>query len=152
MENTDGNTSTGKKKPGRPVGSTNKFSIKSRELAEATGILPHEFLLLVVRGEPIKHKVKNPVTGLFEEELIVPKWEDRLDCAKAAAPYYAPKFATVEVIQKVSDDELDAIIKSLAAEAGIGDGTGGEGQEDEGAPDPGSQQAGRRRLDRPTAG
>lgn len=144
MENTD---ATQKRGRGRPEGSTNKFSVKSREWAESTGELPHEFLLRVARGEVVKHKVKNPLSGLYEDEDYVPKWEDRMDAAKSAAPYFAPKFATVELIQKVSDDELDEIIKILAAETGLTDGLGGEGQEIQstGTEEPTK----RRRLSRP---
>jgi len=131
METTD-DGSTEKQPRGRPVGSSNKFSKQARAMAEATGELPHEFLLRIARGEPILHKSKNPVTGEFEDDYVIPRFEDRMDCAKAAAPYFAPKFATVEITQRVSDDELDKIIASLAAETGFSNSSSGEGQEKQG--------------------
>lgn len=74
----------GGKRPGagRPQGRVNAMSQKAREEAAKTGQLPHEFLLAVSRGEKV---------GEYE-----PTFEDRLDAAKAAAPYYAPKLAAVE--------------------------------------------------------
>lgn len=120
---------------GRPPNATNKLSREAREKALATGdgMLPHEFLLKIVRGEPIFRKEVHPVTG---QEVVIQEqydFEARKDAAKAAAPYYAPKISTVEVISGVSDNELDSIIARAAAEAGISLGTGGEGEEGEAA-------------------
>jgi hypothetical protein len=66
---------------------------------------------------------------------LTPDLETIKDAAKAAAPYFAPKISTVEVIQGVSEHELDRIIALAASEAGVSLGIGGEGQEDE-TPDP----------------
>jgi hypothetical protein len=118
-------SSTGKKM-GRPEGSMNKLAKEAREQARLTGDLPHEWLLRVARGEVIMRR------HVDEDGVITEKKEDydfdkRLDAAKAAAPYYAPKISTVEVISGVSDADLDAIIERAAAEAGISLSTGGEG-------------------------
>jgi hypothetical protein len=43
----------------------------------------------------------------------------RIGCAKAAAPYYAPKLSAVELIKDLSDDELASIIEGTANEAGF---------------------------------
>jgi hypothetical protein len=114
------------------------MSRDARNAAMASGILPHEFLLAVARGERIKQLVPvgtQTIDGveeqLFAERWLVPDFEKRMDAAKAAAPYYAPKISTVEVITGVSDDELDAIIASAAAEAGVSIGNDGEGEESE---------------------
>ena len=119
-----------KKTRGRPLGATNRMAIEAREKAKATGDLPHEFLLRIARGEAIYRDVVDR-DGSTKRVLEVYDFEDRKDAAKAAAPYYAPKISTVEVIKGVPDDELDSIIAQLAAETGIGLGNGGEGETDE---------------------
>lgn len=101
----------GGKRPGagRKPGSANKMSMEARERAAKTGELPHEFLLRVARGEEIDGNK--------------PTFADRLDAAKAAAPYYAPKLSSSNVtlrqvrsIADLSDEELAA----LSGEAGDG--------------------------------
>lgn len=131
---------------GRPPGAASRMSREARAKAEATGILPHEFLLMIVRGEPIFRMEVHPMTG---EKVAVKEdysFEDRKDAAKAVAPYYAPKISTVEVITGVSDYELDSIIARAAAEAGISVGTSGEGEEDEGTHDTGATRSKRVQL------
>ena len=124
---------------GRPGGSMNKRAREAIEAARKSGDgrLPHEILLDMARGRYIIRRVPtiNHDSGEIEQEkveLLLPSLEDMKDAAKAAAPYYAPKISTVEVITGVSDDELDAIIARAAAEAGLSVGFGGEGAEDEG--------------------
>ncbi|MCW6510966.1 hypothetical protein [Lichenifustis flavocetrariae] len=94
--------------PGRPKGAINRASKEQRERAAASGMLPHEFLLSVTRGEAI---------GGY-----VPSFAERLEAAKAAAPFYAPKLSAVEStfvskpIEQMTDDELTALIEMHAAE------------------------------------
>ena len=120
----------------------NKLARESRERAVATGRLPHEILLDMARGQPVTILRLDPTTGLPEVDtttgelrtkVVIPTLEEMKDAAKAAAPYYAPKISTVEVIQGVSDGDLDAIIASAAAAAGISLGAVGEGEEREDA-------------------
>lgn len=66
---------------GRKVGAIQRVAREAREKAAATGMLPHEFLLAIMRDE-------------VEGES--PTFEQRLDAAKAAAPYFAPKLASIE--------------------------------------------------------
>ncbi len=120
-----------KNKGGRPPGAMSKIAKEAREKALATGLLPHEILLSMARGEPQIEHTPHPVTGKLTQRYVGMDIEQRKDAAKAAAPYYAPKISTVEVIHGVSDDNLDAIIAQLAAEAGVDLGTGGEGEEGE---------------------
>jgi hypothetical protein len=124
---------------GRPTGSMNKHAREAIAFARASGDgrLPHEILLDIARGRYIIRRVPtiNHETGEIEQEkveLLLPSLEDMKDAAKAAAPYFAPKISTVEVITGVSDNELDAIIACAAAEAGLSVGFGGEGATDEG--------------------
>jgi hypothetical protein len=91
---------------GRPVGAT---TMRTREIADkaaASGMLPHEFLLAVVRGEAI--------------DGAVPTFADRLEAAKAAAPYFAPKLSSVDVraehrtsVTEFTDAELYAMLAEM---------------------------------------
>ena len=118
-------------KGGRPEGSLAKVTREAREEAQRTGLLPHEILLSMARGEPQAEFVYNELTQEVTKRLVTLDIDQRKDAAKAAAPYYAPKISTVEVITGVPDAELDAIIAQLAAEAGIGASVSGEGTEGE---------------------
>lgn len=117
-----------------------KLAHQAREKAALTGELPHEFLLRVARGEAIFREDVDPSTGKIIRVKEVYDFPVRIDAAKAAAPYFAPKISTVEVISGVPDDELDAIIKKLAAETGLDLGDDGEGPESE-TPEPTRRRA-----------
>lgn len=92
--------SGGKRKgAGRPPGSATRRTREVADRAASSGELPHEFLLRVVRGEAI--------------DGTVPSFADRLEAAKAAAPYFAPKLAAVDLtsegtltVYDVSDEPL----------------------------------------------
>lgn len=114
---------------GRPKGSVQKITAQAREEAKASGLLPHEWLLMVARGEPIGQKrweVKydkkgNVVSKELVTDIVYPDLPMRQDSAKAAAPFYAPKLAaqTVDMnatmgVHKLSDEELDAKLSVLA--------------------------------------
>lgn len=101
------------------------------DAAKASGELPHEFLLRMARGQPVFREVVDSETGEITRIQETYGIEERKDAAKAAAPYFAPKISTVEVITGVQDSELDSIIAKLAAETGLGLGASGESQEDE---------------------
>lgn len=88
---------------GRPTGSATRRTREIADKAAASGLLPHEFLLSVVRGEAVGG--------------VVPTFADRLEAAKAAAPYFAPKLSSIDVVaehrnheSQFSDDELYAMI------------------------------------------
>lgn len=123
-----------KRRPGRPEGAANKMAREAREQAKLTGLLPNEILLSMARGEIQTEFELDPRTGKYVSKEVALNIEQRMDAAKAAAPYYAPKISTVEVITGVPDNELDRIIAQLAAEAGIDLGNGGEEQEDQVSP------------------
>lgn len=76
---------------GRKAGARNKRTAETVAKAQAAGMLPHEFLAAVQRGEEIDgHK---------------PTFEERLDAAKAAAPYFAPKLSNIEANVSVTGHE-----------------------------------------------
>ncbi|WP_139224878.1 hypothetical protein [Dokdonella immobilis] len=98
----------------------NKISKRAREAAAKTGELPHEFLLRIARGEKI---------GEHE-----PTFQERVDAAKAAAPYYAARLGAVDVNAKVrtaarslrelSDEELIHLAAGGSLdEIGLGNGS-----------------------------
>jgi hypothetical protein len=91
------------------------------------GELPHEFLLRVTRGDAIMHGMDEKGEPIF----VRPTFEQRIDAAKYAAPFYAPKLAQVEVLTDTTDEELDTIIEQLAREAGAAIGLEGEGSQDQ---------------------
>ena len=95
---------------GRKPGSVNAMSWRAREEAAATGELPHMLLLRISRGEKI---------GDYE-----PTFADRVDAAKAAAPYFAPKLAATELTAPKDDrsprDLTDAELMAIAAAGRVG--------------------------------
>ena len=84
-------------KAGRPQGSVNRLSKVTIERARnsGNGELPHEFLLRIARGEEI--------------DGTKPTFEQRMDAASVAAPYFAPKLAAIE--QKI-EQEVTGVISS----------------------------------------
>jgi hypothetical protein len=82
------------------------MSKRAREEAQKTGELPHEFLLRVARGEQI--------------DGYAPTFPERVEAAKASAPYFAPKLTATDVsadlrttnrsVSELSDEELLAIV------------------------------------------
>lgn len=101
----------GGKRPGagRKPGSTNKLSKAAVKAAQSSGKqLPHEWMLDVMHGtQKVRDviEVKNPETGSQWIEIErQPSFEERLDAAKCAAPFYAPKLAALAVVPE-SDNE-----------------------------------------------
>lgn len=107
---------------GRPKGAISKVTAKAKQAAMETGLLPHEWLLLVSRGEGIKHKrwvVKYDDKGneksrdLVEEEVYA-DFPTRIDAAKAASPFYAPKLAVQTVSVSGNSNAVAETLKSIA--------------------------------------
>ena len=70
---------------------------KSRRQRKASDLLPHEVLLAVARGEMIADHV--------------PTFEERVEAAKAAAPYFAPKGATTsKPVKTLAHEEALAVL------------------------------------------
>lgn len=89
---------TGVKTGGRQKGTPNRKNAETIAKAAEVGMLPHEFLAAVARGESV--------------DGYVPTFEDRLDAAKAAAPFYAPRLASTQVQASIThshEDMLDAL-------------------------------------------
>lgn len=99
---------------GRKIGDSARLTNETREAAMRSGMLPHEWLLKVSRGEPITHTYVNVVTddhgNIIAKNIITDEhyatWAERIDCAKAAAGYYAPKLAA-QMVQVNEDKSVD---------------------------------------------
>jgi hypothetical protein len=96
---------------GRKPGARNKKTEEVLIKAKETGLLPHEFLLQVARGETING--------------YTPDFKERLAAARDAAPYYAPKLSQIDAkIEEtgthylICDKPLD--IDEFTAKYGIG--------------------------------
>lgn len=92
---------------GRKPGSVNQMSRRAREEAAKTGELPHMILLRIARGEVL--------------DGHTPAFSERMDAAKAAAPYFAPKLAATEFNmhkdKREAKDMTDAELLAVIAEA-----------------------------------
>ena len=114
---------------GPKPGAKKIMSELSQAEAKLAGILPHEWLLAVVRGDPIEQRytfdVLDKAGAVIGQEVgvrtVYPTLDMRHDAAKAAAPYYAPRLATQvitlrgreDVLNQLTDDQLDDAIKQL---------------------------------------
>lgn len=54
-------------------------------------MLPHEWLLAVMRGEQINHFAYDYDSQEIIEVIVLPTFADRMEAAKSAAPYFANK-------------------------------------------------------------
>lgn len=107
---------------GRPKGRTNSVTAEARKAAAESGILPHEWLLKVSRGEPIEQKrwkiVYDKQGNEKGRELITEEvyadFPTRIDAAKAASPYYAPRLAVQNVSINANSDAVSETLKSIA--------------------------------------
>lgn len=87
---------------GRPKGMLNKKSVENIKQAEATGEMPHYFLLRISRNQ------------LTDEEKVINDMQHvpfpiRVQAAKDCAPYFAPKLAQIE--QKIESD-VQAVVSA----------------------------------------
>lgn len=107
---------------GRPKGAIAKVTTKAKQAAMETGLLPHEWLLMVSRGEGVKHKRWEVVfdtngveqsRDLIEEEIYA-DFPTRIDAAKAAAPYYAPRLAVQTVSVTGNSDAVAQTLREIA--------------------------------------
>lgn len=117
-----------RRKRGRKPGTNAVITAMVRAKAVQSGKLPHEILLDIARGEPIDHHVWDPEKKAYVKRSIYPPWEDRIDAAKAAAPFFAPRLAAAVVKTpgsqdptSLSDQQLNDELRKLLLEFGITD-------------------------------
>ncbi len=88
---------------GRKKGSKNKRQRTNVVRAAKSGLLPHEFLLAVSRGEVFGNHT--------------PTFEERLDAAAKAAPYFAGKLSNVTLHGANEDGSLTFNVNLVGADA-----------------------------------
>lgn len=71
--------------------SRDRITAETVEAARATGMMPHEWLLAVMRGEQINHFAYDSESQEIVEVIVLPTFADRMEAAKSAAPYFANK-------------------------------------------------------------
>ena len=129
---------------GRPRGAKTIMTELAQAEAKLNGVLPHEFLLMIVRGDPIQQTYTrdvidedgNVIGQEIEERTVYPDLAMRHDAAKAAAPYYAPRLATQvitlrgreDVLNKLTDEQLDDAIRQLEGTKGKKGASSGDDQ------------------------
>lgn len=70
----------------------NAQDLKERALAaQASGLLPHEWMLAVMRGEPLNHFAYDSETQEIIEVIVLPTFSDRMEMARSAAPFYGAR-------------------------------------------------------------
>jgi hypothetical protein len=70
----------------------NHHEMKARvETAQATGLLPHEWMLAVMRGEQINHFAYDAESQEIIEVIVLPTFSDRMEAAKSAMPFYGSR-------------------------------------------------------------
>lgn len=108
---------------GRKIGSKNLITKRAiKQSTEDGGILPHEWLLKVVRGEPVEQRrwsikydeFDNEISRELITEMIYPTFDHRVDAAKAAAPFYAPRLATQTVSVNGGSEIIAQTLKLMA--------------------------------------
>ena len=97
-------TKDGKKTGGRKKGVKNKKDKSHVEKAKQSGLMPVDYMLLVMRD--------------CDQDTAV-----RMDAAKSAAPYLTPKLAPIIKKEDDSATDWDAVGKALAEAMGKADST-----------------------------
>ena len=96
---------------GRPKGTGLWDKRKRRELALSQGVLPHEWLLHIMHGNPVLQCKFNKDLAMWEEVRVYPSLRIRIDCAKHAAPYFAPKLISKDITH--SETDMRDILRDL---------------------------------------
>jgi hypothetical protein len=118
----------GGKRPGagRKAGDTNKHSRQAAVAVKASGKpLPHEWLLGVMFAEAeiedyVCTKSGSVVVDEDGKPLLVkrkPTFAERVDAAKAAASFYAPKLAATAAIPPEVENPIEALMEQVQASA-----------------------------------
>ena len=106
---------------GRPKGAISKVSAAEARAAAESGLLPHEWLLKVSRGEGIEHtrwnitrdEDGNEISRELVSEIVYAEFPIRIDAAKAASPFYAAKL-TAQAISITGTDAVAQTLKHIA--------------------------------------
>lgn len=114
---------------GRKKDSKNALTLLAVQKAREEGILPHEWLLKVTRGEAIKHTVtekevdKDGVETIVHKEIdVYPDFDTRVDAAKACCQFFAPRLSAIQVksvnpkgvVSTMDEADLDDMLEEMA--------------------------------------
>lgn len=83
-------------------------------IALATGKLPHEILLDIARGEQFTIKEYNKGADAYLPKTYYPTFSERMDAAKAAAPYYAPRLSAQSVKQVEPVEQFAQVLEEMS--------------------------------------
>jgi hypothetical protein len=86
------------------------------------GELPHQFLLRIARGEGISHSRWEidydndgcEIDRKLVTHVVYPDFPTRLEAAKSAAPYFAPRLMSQTVSAKGGDKVMQDVLRSIA--------------------------------------
>lgn len=92
----------------------------ARKRAVDEGVLPHEWLLNIMLGKPVKQrKVQitcdaegNEISREVLEEDYYADFQTRFEAAKASAPFFAPRHAVVHSKTETGSD-ADRVVEAL---------------------------------------
>lgn len=108
---------------GRKKGSVNKLSTEATRIAASSGMLPHEILMRLGRGEVVSGFEAPAVEGNKRKSRLIRSplsLEQRLDCLKAAAAFYAPKLMAAAVKQMPADwNPYAELVQSVKPSRGL---------------------------------
>lgn len=103
-----------------PLKSSKRVKGSAQKEAEDRGVLPHEWLLDVMLGKPVKQRrvqivcdaVGNEIHREWVEEDYYADFETRVEAAKSAAPYYASRLASIRSTIDTGS-EADKVVEAL---------------------------------------
>ena len=98
----------------RPTGRINNVSKELRAAAKQSGMLPHEWLLMIVQGKPVDQKLFSNSTQEYTDTVFYPDFKTRLEAAKVVAPFFAPKLATMTMKGKGDPELLTEMLKAVS--------------------------------------
>lgn len=120
------------KKPKSSKVTTSILTKLAAKEAQLEGLLPHEWLNRIVQGhavsQMIPHRLIDPDTNEqtieWRESVIYPDLETRVECAKACAQFFAPKYNAIKAtinqpqnqLSHMTESDIDEMLAELAGE------------------------------------
>ncbi len=85
-----------------------------RKQIQENGPLPHEFLALIAQGELVEQRRICPETGETFCERFYPSFEMRVEAAKIAAPFFAPRLAAQHMQMATDTGKIESAMIELS--------------------------------------
>jgi len=113
----------GRTRPPRLLDATAKKLLNKAESISKIhkDVLPHEWLQAVVSGFGIE-QVYRDEHGNHHTDIVYPSIDVRMDAAKAAAPFFAPRLSsqkvdtTIRKYEDLTDEELEEALRAAQDE------------------------------------